>query len=652
MIRFGGGLAVLVLAISGAGCGQLEVRGADDPCGQEPSLSRDDIESCFQDQTTVLEADRGGGDPTAGGYLRGEALPIAGRRLRQAVALDYSGSMYGGYERTEPGTPPCGWRMDGGSRKPNGPFYWQRRELAELLSGGPLAELTGDEKVHPMTFNARIAVHGEGGPSVFDPAAKRFSTPIPEPVRGRAAVLRQLTATGGGQLPPDPRTAGAFSDASATHLNEVLDAGAALFESFQERDGILWIVTDNIIERAPRDGSETYRDVRNNRRFYETLKQDPRWQVVYAWPIHRADWLCGSTLMVYGFYYSSRERINEPTYEALTQGPEAQLGSRRQLEALRRYGDAGSPSPGEPFKLKPVDMDIVRLSFKGQVFCRPVPVGVQAECRALLQIENLLNHRTVEQAHFVLRNGRCDPLALSGRQLRRVRTAAPLCSDKVEQTLDLESSLAPGESDTIEITFRAPAVHTVRRTLADYWENANYERFQMIGGMSVGIRDLRTEMVIEERELGSVYGVEALPELFRNPRTENLATSICLVLSVKNPTHFASVVLISVVALAALAALAGAWLIRPSYRRIVVDGEDAGRIRLSRISSVPLELDGRRVGKARLGLNGTPSVRGLAGHVIRKRGAIWEYTGDGFDPARRIALRHHGKATPRRDDGF
>ncbi len=650
--RASAGLGVLLLLPALlAGCRQFEVVGAADPCTGEQPLRAQEINSCWRNQATVLAADPVITDLSAAGRLHGEALPIRGRGLRHAVALDYSGSMYGGYQDPEPSAPPCGWRQGTGGRIPNGPYYWQLEEFAQLLAEGPLGALTGGEPVHPIAFNNEVTVLGAGTPSTWDAAAAGFPQPLPAAVKGRDAALRQLTATGSGRLPPSPWNA-PFGNPGQTRLHQVLDASAALFDAYNERDGVLWIVTDNIIERAP-DGASglPWRDVRYNKRFYEALKTDPRWQVVYAWPIHQAPWLCGSTLMVYGFYYSSRQHLDENAYGDLCYGEEAKLGHQRQLEVFGRYAGTGSPAPGRPFKLKPEDMEVVRLSFAGQVVCPPVKIGLAASCRARLQIENLLNHRRVERAEIVLTNGRCDPLGLEARSLRPMRTAAPICAGRITQTLRLDEPLEPQASKTLEIAFQAPAVETVRRTLADHWQNANFERFLMIGKMSVAIRDLTTAMVIEPEALGNVYGVEALPALFRNPSTENLDTSICLVLSVSNPTFLASLLLMALVATVVLGTLVFGWLVKPGYRTVAVDGQPAPtRIRLTRLVWSPFEVFGRRAAKAKLGLGGEARVKAVPPHVIRKRGSYWEYLED--DVPHRIELLVRRKPSTRRDDAF
>lgn len=654
-LRFFAVCAVLALAALAVGCQQFEVTGAPDLCPAEKRLASDEVRTCWGKRSTTLNTQRPPADATGGGRLHGTALPIASRRLRHAAALDYSGSMYGGYDDETPGVSPCGWHFEGGRHVRNGPYYWETAEFAQFLDEGPLGALTGAEPVHPVAFNRLVTVLGaDGSFNTFDEESGRFPGALPPPVQGREAVLAALTATGSGRLPANPAEA-EFGDPRETRLDAVLDAASALFESFDERDGILWIVTDNIIEKAIGGDAEVARDVRYNQEFYETLRDDPRWQVIHAWPVHRAPWLCGSTLMVYGLYYSSRLRIDEPKYRELCRGTEAQLAHGSQVAAFQRYAHTASPSPGHPFKLKPHDIDVVEISFVGQVRCNPVKVGMAGECKAQITVENLLHHRRIEAADIILVNGRCDPWGLRLQRLWPVRIASPFCPGSVTKTLALPQPILPGDPAKLAISFASPPVETVRTTFADHWESANFDRFLMLGRMDVGIRNLVTSMVIGEEALQDVYGVQSLPSLFRNPSTDNLQTSICLPLSVQNPSFFASFLLVTAIAALLLTTLLFLWLLKPSFRNIVIDGVDQGRLRLTRIGNRPLEYRKQRIGRAKLELNGEPRLRGVAGHKIRKRGSQWIYEDqvEGSERIIEVVRKNKGKVfRPGKEDAF
>lgn len=627
-------LTTLCLSLGLAGCGQFEPRGAGDACSPQTVFGADKVRECRANQAAVLVPERDAADRTAGGLLDGTPLPFGptstdsdARPLLHALVLDYSGSMFSH----------C---ADAGGSGGQRQYLWSHPGFAALLRDGLLSGVGERDPVHTLVFNRQVialdgdALDGASVPHSFDPASNTFDGGsfdggLPIAPRGAEAALARLTAPElQGSLPADPFRTG-FGDASETRLDHVLPALRTLFESYEARDGVAWVVTDNIIETG--DG----REPALNRRFYRILESDPRWQVVYAWPLHRAPaggdaWLCDQTLMVYGLYYSSRERLDERAYQQLTgaRDPSARLGTPAHQAVFEAFADPQSPSPGEPFKLKPEYMDVVRLAFASEVRCPPARVGQPRQCRADLEIENLLPHRTVESLRLVLHNSRTDAYGqLPGQQVQRLRTAVPLCAGSVRAEQVLAEPLAPGERRTLPIVLDVGPVTTERHTLADTWENARHEYFAMFGAMHVDIYDLETAMVIEEAQLGSVYGVEAMPAIFRNPSTDELATSICLQMGVHNPTQTASLLLLLLLLLAVLLFLAITWWLRPVYRQLHIDGSERGRVRLVRWRWSDLQTDGRSIARARLGVGGRPRVTGAPGFTVRGVGGhAWEST--------------------------
>jgi hypothetical protein len=173
--------------------------------------------------------------------------------------------------------------------------------------------------------------------------------------------------------------------------------------------------------------------------------------------------------------------------------------------------------------------------------------------------------------------------------------------------------------------------------------------------MNVGIRNLKTSMIIQQEALKNVYGVDSLPTLFSNPSTDNLQTSICLPLSVQNPSYFASLVLFILIVIATLSVATVFWLLKPSFRTILIDDVDQGRFRMNRLGGRDLVLQGQRIGRTRLGWEGSPMLRGAGGHKIQKRGTHWIYYEDGKDGVERrieIVSKKGKPAGQRRDDAF
>ena len=641
---------ILVMVL---GCGQFQGTSVSDPCPEEKGLDAVAARSCSSKRNTEVDLRPEERQLEIVPGLEGEALPIAGRRLRQVIAMDYSGSMYGGYSNESPTPPPCGWSLENGRRVKNGPYYWEQEGFAQFLSGGPLGALTNQDVVFPMVFNHSVTVlASDGVHSTFDPGLAQFSTPLPPAHQGRDQALTAITSVNGGRLPPNPAEAG-FGDPTETHLNEVLAATEQLFESFESRDGVLWIITDNIIEQE--EGGAVARSENYNGQFYHGIQNNPRWQVVQAWPIHQADWLCGSTLMVYGLYYSSRARIDEEAYYQLTQGEDAQIAHSAQMVVFQQYSNPSSPAPGRPFKLKPSDIDVVKVTFLGNVMCEAAKVGRSSRCRAKIRLENRLHHRQILSAKITLVNGRCDPWSTSPSQVQPFRFAAPFCGGTIRGDVPLSDPLGPHQERKPEIELQVPAIEVHPKTFIDHWNSASVSRFRMIGRMNVEIDDVITEMVIPEESLRNIYGVEQLPEIFRNESQDKLKpTKICLPIEVENPSNLGSFVIVILVLLPLPVILVYGFL-RPSFRTVVINGAPLGLFRLVRFSSKELEFQSKRIGSIRLAwsLWQVPVLRAAPGHKIYRRGSHWIHVDETEGTENQIeVISRATPRPPRGDDGF
>jgi hypothetical protein len=641
----------------GTACGQLELVGAGDPFPDDPKLSGQEVAQCSNDGAAVLEGERPVADSTAGGQLSGAHQPFTGRGLTHVVALDYSGSMFGGYERSEPSDKAsgCGWsRSSRGTRSPNGDFYWEQPAFRDLLDQGVMAGITSGDPVHAAVFNKDVFLLHDGGGARYQ-GRDSFEGGLPSPDSARATALDRLVApAAGGSLPERwsaPWATSRMWDESRMAL--VLDAAAAVFTQ-GSGDGVLWIVTDNIIETASGDADS--KEAELNRQFYLRLKQDPRWQVVYAYPVHQADWLCGSTLLVYGLYWSGHERITESEYFALTGGDTSRLASPGQLSTFAGLANPGSPAPGHPFKLKPDDMDLLKVAFDRNIECPPAKAGQARQCRATLTIENLLKHRRIDGAKLQLASGRLDAWNQVRNTVVRVPTATPLASGVVTADVVLAEPIPPGESRTVQVDLLVPPVETQEHTLRDHWESAKHERFRMLGSMSVAITELRTTMAVDQAQLGDVYGVSSLPEIFRNPNTSKLEATICLKMLVDNPAWLISLLILCTLLLGTLLILLGVWLLKPSFRVAAIDDVEVGRIRVSRIMGTTLEHRGKRMAKVRQRLGGSIRVIGIKPYRARPIGGHWELRDAETDMGERHRLELRRRSKPsqrgRGGDGF
>jgi hypothetical protein len=640
-------IIALAASLLGTACAQLELVGAGDPFPDDPRLTAQDIVQCSTDDAAVLEGDRPVADRTANGQLSGAHQPITGRPLTHMVAVDYSGSMFGGYERSEPSeaSSGCGWSRSGrGTRSPNGDFYWEQPAFRSLLDQGVTAGIADGDPVHAAVFNKDVFLLHDGGGARFD--GRGFEGGIPKPdASAAAAVDRMVSPAAGGTLPERWQAPWATSRMwDESRMAGVLDAAATLFAAGEVGDGVLWIVTDNIIETATSDSVS--KEAELNRQFYLRLKQDPRWQVVYAYPVHQADWLCGSTLLVYGMYYSGRERLPESEYFQLTSGGSARLANEAQLGAFRGLANPGSPAPGHPFKLKPDDMDLLRVSFGRKIECPPAKAGQARQCRATLSIENLLEHRRIDGAKLHLESGRLDAWNQVKRTVVRVPTARPLASGVVSADVVLAEPIPPGATETVEVDLLVPAVETEEHTLRDHWESANHERFRMLGSMSVSISELRTTMAVDQAQLGEIYGVSSLPAIFRNPNTSNLNTTICLEMLVDNPAWLISLLILGTLLVVVLLILLGVWLLKRSFRVAALDDVELGRVRVSRIMGATIEHRGTRYAKVRQRMGGSIRVIGIPPFRARPIGGHWELRDADADMGERHRLELRRRSQP------
>lgn len=636
---------VASLLLAGA-CAQLELVGAGDLSPDDPCLSTGEILRCSDDDVAVLEPERPASDRSAGGRLQGAHQPLAGRSLTHVVALDYSGSMFGGYDRSEPSEPAsgCGWSLSrSGTRSPNGAFYWEQPTFRALLEQGVVAGIAAGDPVHAAVFNRDVFLLHEAGAARFDGLGFEGGLPAPDSSAG-TAVARLVSPAAGGTLPARWQAPWATSRMwNESRMASALDAAATVFDA-GSGDGVLWIVTDNIIDTATSDASSQEAEL--NRQFYLRLKEDPRWQVVYAYPVHQADWLCGGTLLVYGMYYSSHERLPEREYHTLTSGGGARLASDPQIASFARLANPGSPAPGHPFKLKPDDMDLLRVAFDRKIECPAAKAGQARQCRATLTIDNLLKHRRIDGASLRLESGRLDAWNQGLGEVVRVRTARPLPSGAITAEVEITEPIPPGGTRTVEVDLLVPPIQTEEHTLRDHWESANHEHFRMLGAMAVAISELRTSMAVDQAQLGDIYGVASLPEIFRNPNTSDLSTAICLKMWVENPAWLVSLLILGALLLLVLAIALGAWLLKPSFRVAVIDDVEIGRIRISRIAAATLEHRGRPVARVRQRLGGSLAVVGLKPYRARPFGGHWELRDAEADMGERLHLELRLRAHP------
>ena len=581
-------IAALLLACS--------VQGAGDPFPDDPALSPAEIDDCLDGN--FAEPPKTAVDPTARGKLVGPPPRIVDADITSVVALDFSGSMYGGYEQGNKPSETC-------------PFYWEIPAFDAMLQNGPLSAIPAGAEVHTAVFGKRV--HWLGSPSELP--AKDFADLPDAPWKAEFAKKGRLW--------------------DESRMEGVLDESAKLFAETERGDGVLWIVTDNIVDIG--DGPEAA----YNRNFYEKLKQDARWQVAYAYPVHQGEWLCGSTLLVYALYFSENERITPDHYEDL-QGLLSPPGT---VAAFAKVASPESPSPGHPFKLKPDDIDLISPSFDGTVDCGgPRATGLTRTCVARVGLDNLLMHRRITGATLHFSSARLDAWDLNTGE--RVPTAVPFPTKGITAHAELTEPIEPNEDVVLEVELEVPAVETEHHTIRDHWESAQHPQFDMVGPITVRITGLWTEMAIDADSLGDVYGVESLPELFSAPTHDEMQQQVCLTLAVDNPSYFSSILMLALFGGGGLLFIVGSVLLKPSYRWLYVDGMQKEQLRVSRLLSTRVEVDGKHVAKLKQALGGTIKLVAVKPWRLMPKGGKWELEnrGDEFGGRRTLELKRRGSS--------
>lgn len=621
------------------GCGQFVLTPAQDACAVAPSFTREDAQKCLVKQADILDAPGEVMDRTGAGQLSGERAAVRGRPMAHIFALDLSGSMYGKNGFYDPQA---------------NPYLWNTGGWAELIRGGPLAALGPEDPAWVLYFNTDSVLLGNEQATRLEPGNGMAMPEIPPPLFGAPSALAALTGSPGGDLPVSPWVAqlpGLKVNPKAhthTDIPKAVASAAAVFESRPEREGILWLITDNIIELG--GGPEAA----NNAAFYQELKANPRWQVVYAYPVTNGEWLKGSTLMVYGMYYSSHLAIQQGDYSDLTQGEPSRLASDSMIATFKRLSNPSSPDPGHPFKLKPDYLDVLKVAFDGDISCPSANAGEPRNCTASLRIENLLKHRRIESARFSLSCGKLTAWPVGSQSMSPLLTVRPMCPGTVQAVYELPSPVEPGGVANIPVTLPVPAVEVEMHTLLDRWESAQHERFVLVGSVDASIEGVVTSMAIDAGAISEVYGVGSLPSLFNNQNTDHLRSSVCMMLGVNNPSYAASIVFLVLIALGGGGAGLTAWLVKPTFVTCYVDGTNRGKLRLSRLMWTPVVVDGRTIAKAGLAMNGSLKLASVAPGKITRRGPDWEYRQSESDSPRKIELARRARADggARRRDSF
>ncbi len=605
-------------------------------------------------------------DPSAGGVLRKAAPARPGAHRKMVLLLDFSGSMYPGYGKPKvEQCEVCAGGTIGGRTQRNGqPYYVASPEFQQFLSRWLAAAIPPTQQVdlELLLFNRRLWRLGETG---VEPFAAGARLPF-DHTFGSGSV--DLLAARLRQLPENPYKV----DPDAPNETDTPSALRRVVEGLQG-DEILWLVTDNIVDKGSGGSPLDDRDARLTADFYKLLDSEPRVQMISAYPIFQAatcSWMCGTSLFVYGLYVSPFERPPHGEFHLLGGttpeggGPSADgwlWNSGLHDLAARNSGRiaAGGRADlaGVPLRLKPIDAEVLAITMAGHEGEPAVECDSGAEfgkpvlCRARLRIRNVLRHQTVEAATLQLSNELLLPAAAPAGPT--VPWASPICPDTMtvsgwaihggsrhpgDEPIRV-GPLAPLAESDLDVEFQLPAVDvdtTIRPTL---FTVAFTNRILLQGTIRAAIHDVATRLAIDIHGFESVYGAAQLPEIFLHRQASSAEASFPIAAEVANDGQLLA--LLSVLGGGTLAALVTLIVLRFQKKQftVSVDGLETARLSLSRCSGQNVEVAGAVRARLRRGWGAGYRLVGRGGTRLRREGGAWMAALPGETEDRRIEVR-------------
>ena len=593
-------------------------------------------------------------DRTGGGRLQGAAFTGATRPQRAVFLLDYSGSMFGGYES---GRANCWEKPVAGKRPPPLTFHHyygvpQFKDLLAQLMDAATAP-GGPTQADIVLFNAKVWQVTPEGPKAFaepmvlpgDIAAGEG----PAPFRARIEAIKPR--------PYDVDAKAPDSTGTSEALGKVIDA--------LPDEGVVWLLTDNYADQGSTKAQQE--EAAGNRAFYDLLASDPRIQIVAFYPLHLRDqnsWMCGSSLVAYGLYVSKHERAPSEEVarlwgtDANGQGPlDAGLLWNPALKAL--YESFGGSSPqfpalsGTPMRLKPVDQNVVSVGFvpfaekDGQervLHCGRASFDDPMKCEAQIVLRNVLRHQRVDHARLDIANLTLTPF-LADKLETKIPWASSVCPGDMKvskwvipetnqtgtsSTIEL-GAIAPLESRTVQVAFDVPPVTVGHDGLGQLWDIALTDAFELRGTLQANITDVVTALNLNVSTFKDVYGIENLPTSFRGSKTDRLRIEGPARARFTNDGQRLAMLMLLGLFMLVAGVLLGGFLMQPVYHTIRVDGREHARIKLRRMGRFRVEVRGRTIARA---------VRGFGGDARLLGGPGWRLKPDG--PNGFIAARADG----------
>jgi len=595
-------------------------------------------EAMLSDGTIRFEQDQSLVDPTAGGRLVGKAPAGTDRPRRVILLLDYSGSMYGGYNaEASAGCAPCSSRQ---------PYYYEVPAFEALLSDWLDAATppgsTMDLEI--LLFNSGLWRLGDGGVEPYSgPQQLTFSRPVST---ADSAQIRRWIA----DIPDDPRTVNADMILSTDSRGALRSVVQALTD-----EAVVWMVTDNIVDTG--GGGVSAADARRNLEFYNLLREEPRIQMINAYPVFQEDscsWMCGTSLFFYGMLISPFERPPSREFHRLGgttaagEGPTAggllwnpNLAELAAANSGRAARDANLA--GVPLRLKPIDTEVLGFEFqlyRGQALrCdRSAEFGDSLRCAIRAQVRNNLRHQTVESARLTLTNEVLLPRkprererlswasAVCPAQMRPIawRLTRPGQAATVVEDVGLElGPLPPLGTAEVEMVFDLPAIHVAVAERAHLLDVAFTEHFLLDGRVRAEIQDIRTSLFLDTSGLEAVYGASELPGIFRSREQGRIEAIYPAGAVVKNDGQILGILLLGSLGGLGLLLVLVVMRFQSLYLTVFANDAEIARLKLPRLSYRTLEVPGMKRLTVIRGWRSAYKLRAAAGYRLRKDGNTW-----------------------------
>lgn len=678
------GAALLCLLLAAAGC-----------AGEPPPPCAGEDKAVTSDGRVRIQT-RAPFDVTAAGALAGE--PIEGARPMKGVLLvDYSGSMYGGYARDP--LPDCERCKATATRRKKQPYYFGQPEFQTLLADVVRAAAPegNDLELAVLLFNKALfdVVPGrskkDGGEvrkiarldkvdlkSGRDPKGelpKVLAHPIK--ISGHQGDVESVLAA----IPKNPIKFDRKA-AQETHLAAALASARELIGN----DGVIWLVTDNISDEPGIGVSEA--DALRNLAFYNLLKDDPRLQAVFAYPLFDAEqctFMCGTSLFAYGIHVSNKTRasakeINRLSGNHLKTGPataDGVLWNKALQEVARRHKGRPSSSPiadkakaeaiaGVPLRLKPMDLDVVSVSFERNARGRVEPLrckktaefGDKIPCVATLVVRNNLRHQNVRSGTIVIENDVLLPRngnAESREEKKRLKWAGAVCKNAIEmreispkEAKNMEPKrakdlgllkiplrrLGPGSERKIQLLLMVPSVKIAPTTVGEVFDTAFVDTVLLDGTIRTKVIDVRTQLAVPKPMRKGVYGAGGLPVIFRTQSQSEIRVDFPAQVPLHNDGKLRAILLVAAAVILGLLLLLILLRFQRARVTVFVDGAEHAKLSLPRISRRKIERGATELGSARRGLAGKVRFVPKKGVSAKRSGSAWVLSGGGLSDCR------------------